>query len=50
MCAAMRPGVPVRLVLLSVAVLVTVSFGFTALSLSLTRGWVEEEWLAAPHS
>jgi signal transduction histidine kinase len=30
-------------VCLSVAVLVVVSFGFTALSLSFTRGWVEEE-------
>src|SRR5215831_10128570 len=36
-------GVRLKLVLLSVAVLVVVSFGFTALSLSLTRGWVEED-------
>src|SRR5262245_9575208 len=39
----MGPGVRLKLVLLSVAVLVVVSFGFTALSLSLTRGWVEED-------
>jgi two-component system NtrC family sensor kinase len=38
-----RPGVRLKLVLLSVAVLVFVSFGFTALSLRLSRGWVEEE-------
>jgi len=36
-------GVRLKLVLLSVAVLVVVSFGFTALSLTLTRGWVEED-------
>jgi hypothetical protein len=39
----MGPGVRLKLVLLSVAVLVVVSFGFTALSLSLTRGWIEED-------
>lgn len=39
----MGPGVRLKLVLLSVAVLVVVSFGFTALSVSLTRGWIEED-------
>ena len=39
----MGPGVRFKLVLLSVAVLVVVSFGFTALSLSLTRGWIEDD-------
>src|SRR5919201_390954 len=39
----MRPGVRLKLVLLSVAVLVIVSFGFTALNLSLSRGWVEDD-------
>ena len=39
----MGPGVRLKLVLLSVAVLVVVSFGFTALSLGLTRGWIEED-------
>src|SRR5215831_5690888 len=39
----MHPGVRLKLVVLSVAVLVVVSFGFTALSLSLSRGSVEEE-------
>jgi two-component system NtrC family sensor kinase len=39
----MGSGVRVKLVLLSVAVLVVVSFGFTALSLSLMRGWIEED-------
>jgi signal transduction histidine kinase len=36
-------GVRLKLVLLSVAVLVFVSFGFTALSLRLSRVWVEED-------
>jgi two-component system NtrC family sensor kinase len=39
----MRPGVRLKLVLLSVTFLVIVSFGFTALSLGLSRGWVEED-------
>ena len=39
----MGPGVRFKLVFLSVAVLVVVSFGFTALSLSLTRGWIEDD-------
>ncbi len=39
----MNPGVRLKLVLLSVLVLVVVSFGFTALSLTLTRGWVEDD-------
>jgi signal transduction histidine kinase len=39
----MHPGVRLKLVVLSVAVLVVVSFGFTALSLSLSRGSVEED-------
>ncbi len=41
--SATNLGVRLKLVLLSVAVLVVVSFGFTALSLSLTRAWVEED-------
>ncbi len=39
----MRLGVRQKLVLLSIAVLIVISFGFTALSLSLSRGWVEED-------
>ena len=36
-------GVRQKLVLLSVAVMIVTSFGFAALSLSLSRGWVEED-------
>ncbi|MBI1959329.1 MAG: HAMP domain-containing protein [Candidatus Rokubacteria bacterium] len=39
----MRLGVRQKLVLLSVAVLVAVSFGFTALNFRLARGWIEED-------
>jgi len=39
----MRLGVRQKLVLLSVAVLVAVSFGFTALNFQLSRGWIEED-------
>jgi two-component system, NtrC family, sensor kinase len=39
----MRLGVRQKLVLLSVAVLIVISFGFAVLSLTLTRGWVEED-------
>jgi len=39
----MRLGVRQKLVLLSVAVMIVTSFGFAALSLSLTRGWVEDD-------
>jgi two-component system NtrC family sensor kinase len=39
----MRLSVRQKLVLLSVAVMIVISFGFTALSLSLSRGWVEED-------
>jgi two-component system, NtrC family, sensor kinase len=39
----MSAGVRSKLVVLSVAVLVIVSFGFTALSLGLSRGWVAED-------
>src|SRR6266542_3130536 len=38
----MRLSVRRKLVLLSVAVLIVISFGFAAVSLSLSRGWVEE--------
>lgn len=40
----MWPGVRLKLVMLSVAVLVVVSFAFTTLSVRLTRGWVEEDF------
>ena len=36
----MRLSVRRKLVLLSVAVLIVISFGFAALSLRLSRGWV----------
>jgi HAMP domain-containing protein len=39
----MRLGVRQKLVLLSVAVIIVISFGFAALSLRLSRGWVEED-------
>ncbi len=39
----MRLGVRQKLVLLSVAVMIVTSFGFAALSLSLSRGWVEDD-------
>ncbi|HXJ77654.1 MAG TPA: ATP-binding protein [Candidatus Methylomirabilis sp.] len=39
----MRLGVRQKLVLLSVAVMVIISFGFAALSLRLSRGWVEDD-------
>ncbi len=39
----MRMGVRQKLVLLSVVVLVAVSFGFTALNFWLSRGWIEED-------
>ena len=39
----MRLGVRQKLVLLSVVVLIVISFGFAALSLTLSRGWVEED-------
>jgi two-component system, NtrC family, sensor kinase len=39
----MRLGVRQKLVLLSVAVLVVTTFSFAALSLGLSRGWVEED-------
>jgi two-component system NtrC family sensor kinase len=39
----MRLGVRQKLVLLSVTVMIVISFGFTALSLRLSRGWVEED-------
>ena len=39
----MRLSVRRKLVLLSVAVLIVISFGFAALSLRLSRGWVEED-------
>src|SRR2546428_13293160 len=43
MWTAMRRRVRGTLVLLSVAVLIVISFGFAALSLRLSRGWVEED-------
>src|SRR5262245_6919314 len=39
----MRLGVRQKLVLLGVAVMIVTSFGFAALSLSLSRGWVEDD-------
>ena len=39
----MRLGVRQKLVLLSIVVLIVISFGFAALSLTLSRGWVEED-------
>ena len=39
----MRLGVRQKLVLLSVAVMIAISFGFAALSLNLSRRWVEED-------
>ncbi|OGL16683.1 MAG: hypothetical protein A3K12_09415 [Candidatus Rokubacteria bacterium RIFCSPLOWO2_12_FULL_71_19] len=39
----MRIGVRQKLVLVSLVVLVGVSFGFTALNLTLSRGWIEED-------
>ncbi len=41
--AALRLGVRQKLVLLSVTVLIAVSFGFTALNFWLSRGWVEDD-------
>jgi signal transduction histidine kinase len=38
-----RLGIRYKLVLLAVLLLVVVSFGFTALNLELSRGWVEED-------
>ncbi len=43
MWTVMRLGVRQKLVLLSVAVMIVTSFGFAALSLSLSRGWVEDD-------
>lgn len=43
MWTVLRLGVRQKLVLLSVAVLIVISFGFAALSLRLSRGWVEED-------
>jgi two-component system NtrC family sensor kinase len=39
----MRLGVRQKLVLLSVAVMIAISFGFAALSLDLSQRWVEED-------
>ena len=39
----MHLGVRRKLVLLSIVVLIVISFGFAALSLSFSRGWVEED-------
>jgi signal transduction histidine kinase len=39
----MRAGVRGKLVVLSLLILVVVSFGFTMLQLHLSRGWVEED-------
>jgi two-component system, NtrC family, sensor kinase len=39
----MRLRVRQKLVLLSIAVMIVTSFGFAALSLSLSRGWVEDD-------
>ena len=39
----MRLGVRQKLILLSIAVMIVISFGFTALSLRLSQGWVEED-------
>src|SRR5206468_376788 len=43
MWTTMRLSVRRKLVLLSIAVLIVISFGFAAVSLSLSRGWVEED-------
>ncbi len=43
MWTVIRLGVRQKLVLLSVAVMIVISFGFAVLSLSLSRGWVEED-------
>src|SRR5882724_5414404 len=43
MWTVMRLGVRQKLVLLSVAVMIVTSFGFAAISLSLSRGWVEDD-------
>ena len=39
----MRIGVRAKLVLISLLILVVVSFGFTLLGLHLSRTWVEED-------
>lgn len=41
--SAVHLGIRYKLVLLAVLLLVVVSFGFTALNLRMSRGWVEED-------